>query len=288
MRTLLIPAVALLIILGVLYVVWEEFGREPEGFGPGGDRVLVVYDEPLGGDSVARETVSAYSLAQLLCHFDVSVKLVSMGDYEEGMISSSAFAFYVGTKTGQPLPSWFLDEVFNTRTPVMWIAANLDRLAARHSMERFGFEVAGDTDDRLTNDVEYKGTRLAKVDLRTFGAEITRPDVASALAVARYVDEPLKPAQYGVDTYPGTPEGHQNDASPECPATSPRRRRKPPAWSRSLRRGPCRLLRRPISRRSRFRGLFDPRECGTSPAIRSRTPWRAALTSRLPTCSTTL
>ncbi|MBZ0272354.1 polysaccharide deacetylase family protein [bacterium] len=205
MRGVVIPLVLLALILGVLYAAWMQFGRHTTGVGPGGERVLIVYDVPSGPDDAPAETVSARSLAQLLCHFDVAITLVSTKDYEKGMANDASYVLYVGTKTGQPLPSDFIDDVFGATVPVMWIGANLERLEARHSMENFGYKLA-DTEDRfLTNDVEYKNHRFAKIDLSTFSVRVTRPSTVRVLAKARYVDNPLKPAQAGFEPTPGTP-----------------------------------------------------------------------------------
>jgi uncharacterized protein YdaL len=206
MRTVLIPFIALALILGVLYAVFIQLKPEQEVLGPGGKPVLIVYDEPTNAESHNREVVSAESLAQLLCHFSVSLDKVSTAEYKKGMAKDASFVFYVGTKLGQPLPSYMIDDIFDTRAQVMWIGANLERMQNRHSMDKWGISLVDDSDNHLTNDVEYKGRRLAKIDLRTFAINVTRPALAKVMATARFAADPLKPAEYGQNMPPGTPE----------------------------------------------------------------------------------
>ncbi len=206
MRIILIPFIGLALILGVLYVVFLQFKPTQEYVGPGGKSVLIIYDVPGSGLSLQEEMASAESLAQLLCHFNVSLSKVSTADYEKGRIDDFSFVFYVGTKLGQPLPSYLIDDLYEAKIPVMWIGANLERMQNRHSMDKWGFGLVDDENNHLTNDVVYKNQRLAKIDLHTFAVKINNPNPAKVLATAKYVDDPIKPAEYGQNLMPGTPE----------------------------------------------------------------------------------
>ncbi|MCL4233916.1 MAG: polysaccharide deacetylase family protein [Deltaproteobacteria bacterium] len=205
MRTTLIAIFALGLIIGVLFVTMNQFEEKTPDFGPGGDLVLVIHDVVSPGESAADQLVSAHSIVQLLGHFRVGARLVSTGDYEKGMLSEAAYGIYVGTKTDQPLPTYLLDDIFHSTRPFLWIGANLERLQARHNLDNLGLKSAGGDDAFATNVVIYRNQPLAKIDLRTFKVEITRAQAAQVLAEAKYVSDPPKPAQAGLDIEPGTP-----------------------------------------------------------------------------------
>ncbi|MCC6157146.1 MAG: DUF2334 domain-containing protein [Deltaproteobacteria bacterium] len=205
MRTTLIAIFALGLIIGVLFVTMNQFEEKAPDFGPRGDLVLVIHDVVSPGAPAADQLVSAHSIVQLLGHFPVSTRLVSTGDYEKGMLSEAAYGIYVGTKTDQPLPTYLLDDIFQSTRPFLWIGANLERLQARHNLDNFGIRAVEGGDAFATNVVYYKNQPLAKIDLRTFKVDVTRSQAAQVLAEAKYVSDPPKPAQAGLDIEPGTP-----------------------------------------------------------------------------------
>ncbi|MCB9488352.1 MAG: polysaccharide deacetylase family protein [Deltaproteobacteria bacterium] len=198
MRVVILPLVALAMILGLLYVLQQQLAPETTGLGPGGADVLVLHDALTQVDSPS-EMVSAMSLVQLLAHFDVDITVESVENYEKGRLRKFDYVFYVGTKSGQPLPSVFIDDVYNTDKPIFWINENLDRIGKRHSMDKYGFEWERSSDDYATNEVVYKDTRLAKVSLQTFGVRQTRKSVSEVIAEAKYVSNPVKEAQSGFE-----------------------------------------------------------------------------------------
>lgn len=206
MRTFFIPVFALGLIVGVLLVTKVQFGEPEPGIGPGGVRVLVIYDVPTPAESIPEQLVSPYSVVQLLGHFDVNVQMVSTADYEKGQLSKAAFGIYVGSKTDQPLTTYLLDDIADSNRPFMWIGANLDRLQERRSMDPYGIKLADSEDRYATNEVVYKGQKLAKIDLKTFKVDVERPSVVQVLAEAKFVENPIKPAVAGLPDEPGTPE----------------------------------------------------------------------------------
>jgi len=72
-----------------------------------------------------------------------------------------------------PLPSYLLDDIFYFKGTMVWIAANLDQAARRHSMDGYGFTLVDEDDNHPTNRVQYKNRSLWKLDTRTYEVKIT-------------------------------------------------------------------------------------------------------------------
>lgn len=113
---------------------------------PAGPRVLVLYDQPVGGDPYARLGVGyATMLQNLLGHFDASVDLLPVADYVQGRIEQYAATFYIGWTTDEAPPLVFLDDVIATGKRVVWLRGDVQRIADQMAdfEGRFGFQPLG-------------------------------------------------------------------------------------------------------------------------------------------------
>ena len=156
----------------------------PAMFGSG-YTVLVLFDEP-NPNRADLDRLDALMLRQLIGHFKTyKIELVSTGEYQKGHAKKFDIVFYVGTKPEMPLPTFLLTDLYTRKKTTVWLGANLDKLAARHSLEGFGFRLADSSDEHGTNRVEYKDRSLWKLDLSTYAVDIINGEVAQVLAWAK-------------------------------------------------------------------------------------------------------
>ncbi len=200
----------------VLTVVWlfplDEYFP---GIFSGGKSVLIVYDEP-EPNHVEEDTADALSLRQLMGHFKpYNVEMVSTGEYKKGQAKKFDIVVYVGLKPQMPIPSYFLDDIYFGNKTIVWIGANLDQMANRHSLDKYGFKPVDASDQHASNRVEYKGKSLWKMDTSTYAVEITNPNVNKVYAWATTSADAMAPA--GHSSY-GAEVEH---AGAEVPAPEP-------------------------------------------------------------------
>lgn len=83
--------------------------------------------------------------------------------YTSGMLSQYTAAIYVGSTYGEPLPAAFLDDVFGTTVPVIWVYDNIWQLTARYPnfSSVYGWNWSG-FDFSTVAEVDYKGQQLKR------------------------------------------------------------------------------------------------------------------------------
>src|SRR5215831_17175683 len=69
--------------------------------------------------------------ANLASHFG-SWTAMPVASYQTGQLKQCTAAIYVGSTYDEPLPTAFLDDVYGTTTPVIWVYDNIWQLTARY------------------------------------------------------------------------------------------------------------------------------------------------------------
>ncbi len=207
MKRALLSLLAFILIVGVL--VWLlPIKRMFPGLFAEGAEVLVLYDEP-NPRTAADDVIDAQMLRQLLGHFKVhQIAMVSTGEYKQHSLKDYDVVFYVGTKEDLALPSYLVDDIFYYKGPIVWLSANLDQLARRHSMDGYGFTLVDEDDNHPTNRVQYKNKTLWKLDTRTYAVKITNEQKNKVLAWATTAVNERQPTgrpQYGPEPPAVTP-----------------------------------------------------------------------------------
>ncbi len=135
----------------------------------------------------------AMATANLASHFGAwTAKPVSA--YEAGEIATHTATVYIGSTYDEPLPTAFLDDVYNATKPVIWIYDNIWELTNRYSstfQAKYGWSWS-QFDPSVVNAVRYKGITLTR-DGGSNGAGIMSysfidPAKAQALADAVRAD----------------------------------------------------------------------------------------------------
>ncbi len=203
MKKALLSLLAFVLIIAAVILVLPVRRMFP-GLFTEGRLILVLYDEP-SPRTVNQDRLNALMLRQLLGHFQShQIDLVSTGEYKRGQIKDYDIAFYVGTKQDLPLPSYLLDDIFYFKGTMVWIGANLDQAARRHSMDGYGFTLVDEDDNHPTNRVQYKNRSLWKLDTRTYEVKITNEQKNRVLAWATTaVGEPQPAGRQEYGPHPG-------------------------------------------------------------------------------------
>ncbi|MGE5498766.1 MAG: DUF2334 domain-containing protein, partial [Syntrophothermus sp.] len=85
----------------------------------------------------------ARQLAELMGHFDTKVTIKGVDEYKHGELNAYDYTFYLGFYVINQVPSVFMDDVFRTEKPVIWMNTGIIEFARKYPLkDRFGFNVS--------------------------------------------------------------------------------------------------------------------------------------------------
>jgi uncharacterized protein YdaL len=104
--------------------------------------ILIVAE---GQSDIRNEAMGdARQLGELMGHFNTSTTIIGVADYKPGELNGFDYVFYTGFHVGDYPPGQFLDDVFNTTKPVIWLGTGMWSFSRRYATARkFGFSVSG-------------------------------------------------------------------------------------------------------------------------------------------------
>jgi uncharacterized protein YdaL len=126
-----------------------------------GSSTLVLYDTT-GAYGWLGE-VYAQAVGNLASHFG-TWKAQPISQYQAGQAGQYTATIYVGSTYDEPIPSAFLDDVYNATKPVIWIYNNIWQLTNRYSStfaSKYGW-MWSQYDLSTVSGVSYKGTLLTR------------------------------------------------------------------------------------------------------------------------------
>jgi len=176
-------AIGVIIILLVVALVAAE-GAEPAA-----SRVLVVYDG--SAPSGSREGRAVARALDLLGHFGCRAIGVSAREYRAGELDSYDAAIYLGLRQGAQLSEAFLADWYDSQKSLCWTGANLDQLADRFSLGRYGFQLGDSASPARPWRVLYHGQYYRREPAGLTEIVVSRPDVCRVIATARNGGESL-------------------------------------------------------------------------------------------------
>jgi hypothetical protein len=165
---------------GVLALLLWTFLSTQAAFG---QDVLLVHDAGSSPTQAERDRIAFTQ--DLLGHFTVNVSALAVQQYEPHSLSRYGAVIYLGLRPGVPLPSDFLSDCYDLDLPTCWLGANLDQLAARFSLGRYGFSLQQADPKTVFSRIEYRGMPFWRTEQPLRRIEITRPQVCETIAVAR-------------------------------------------------------------------------------------------------------
>lgn len=125
-----------------------------------GSTTLVLYDTT--GQYGWLGELYAQAAANLASHFG-SWKAEPVADYQAGQISQYTATIYIGSTYDEPLSTSFLDDVYNSTKPVIWIYDNIWQLTNHESgfQAKYGW-MWSQFDTSTVSKVIYKGVTLTR------------------------------------------------------------------------------------------------------------------------------
>jgi len=145
-------------------------------------RVLVVHDEFPEAELGDQWVVS--SLLSLLGHFDCATTVIPAEEYSAGEIDRHDAVIYLGLWQGAELSSELLTDIYDTDRTVCWVGHNLDQLAERFSLGRYGFRLEAGEPATEYDHVFYRGQLLARGAGPLTRITVTDAEVCEVLATA--------------------------------------------------------------------------------------------------------
>ena len=152
-------------------------------------RVLVVYSEGPRSTLAAQWVVP--SLLNLLGHFDCAAEAVPAEAYQAGQAHGSDAIFYLGLESGAALPQALLEDLYDASSPVCWLGRNLEQLAARFSLGRYGFRVEAEAAPDGYTRVVYRAQSLPRPKGPLAKLTVTHRPSCQVLAAAEGGGPPL-------------------------------------------------------------------------------------------------
>ncbi|HEY6952548.1 MAG TPA: DUF2334 domain-containing protein, partial [Bacteroidota bacterium] len=145
--------------------------------------ILVVTEGPTDLNSPVMG--DGRELQELLGLFNVSTTITGALDYKAGEVNNFDFVFYTGFHVKNNPPARFLDDVFSTSKPVIWIGTGMTEFSKRYDIKRkFGF-VVSEVDSVLGYDEVHVGnTVFPKGDPHLGIVRITNQRLARVLSTS--------------------------------------------------------------------------------------------------------
>jgi uncharacterized protein YdaL len=172
---------------------WWQIGGVSQGKGaPGAGTAstLIVYDTT-GAYGWLGELYAQY-VANLASHFG-SWKAQPVSSYQAGQISQYTATVYLGSTYDEPLSAAFLDDVYNSTRPVVWIYDNIWQLTSRNAttfQTKYGW-MWSQFDTTPISHVQYKGATLTRDGVHNGGGIMSYSalDTTKATVVAKAVHD---------------------------------------------------------------------------------------------------
>lgn len=136
--------------------------------------VLVLYDS--SGTWGWIGDIYRQHLANLLSHFNVTMTVEKVENYQAGQIHANNATFYIGAVYDNPLPAAFINDFLNSTNTVCWLGYNLWQAAWNSGgwnpafYQKFGVDF-WDLDFSPWSVVNYKGQQLTR--------QTTEPEIGS-------------------------------------------------------------------------------------------------------------
>ena len=169
------PAVLLLSVL----VSFPVFSAND----PGQKKVLILYE--LGTNQFTGGLGDARQLRQLMGHFRVQPDVQSVSGYQTGDLDRYDITFYIGFTRRDVPPQKFLQDVYNTSRPFVWINTGMGRFAGSFDLgKRYGFAYVRFDTATVYDAVEGNGRTFTKTEPNAAVIRITDPGRCAVLATA--------------------------------------------------------------------------------------------------------
>jgi hypothetical protein len=146
-------------------------------------KVLLVHDAGANPTEAERDAISL--ARDLLGHFTEDISTVEAHQYEPHSLGRYDALTYLGLRPGVQLPPGLLSDCYDLDLPTCWLGANLEQLASRFSLGRYGFALREADPKTVFSRIEYGGMPFWRDEEPLRQITVTQPQVCETIAVAR-------------------------------------------------------------------------------------------------------
>ena len=142
--------------------------------------VLLVHDAGAVPMPAERRVIS--TARDILHHFEGTVTVVGAHEYRAHLLAGYDATVYLGLREGAELPEAFLADCYDLDRPLCWLGANLDQLAQRFSLGRYGFDIEEAPAEEASARVVYHGMAYWREKAPLRRITVTQPQVCEIIA----------------------------------------------------------------------------------------------------------
>ncbi len=159
-----------ILLLGILSLVDQAQAQN----------VLLVHDAGAAPMPAERRMIS--TARDILSHFEGAITVVAADEYRAGLLDGYDATVYLGIRNGVELPEAFLADCYDLDRPLCWLGADLDQLARRFSLGRYGFEIEEVPVEVAPRRVVYHGMAYWREEAPLRRIRVTQPQVCEVIA----------------------------------------------------------------------------------------------------------
>ncbi|MCJ7749654.1 MAG: hypothetical protein MUQ65_00945, partial [Armatimonadetes bacterium] len=112
-------------------------------------------------------------------------------EYRAHLLDGYDATVYLGIRDGAELPEAFLADCYDLDRPLCWLGANLDQLARRFSLGRYGFEIEEVPAETAPARVVYHGMAYWREEAPIRRIRVTQPQVCDVISAIEDDGQPL-------------------------------------------------------------------------------------------------
>jgi len=169
----------LILLLGVLSLADQAQAQN----------VLLVHDAGAAPRPAERGIIA--TARDILSHFDGAITVIAADEYRAHLLDGYDATVYLGIRDGAELPEAFLADCYDLDRPLCWLGANLDQLAQRFSLGRYGFEIAEVPAETAPARVVYHGMAYWREEAPLRRIRVTQPQVCDVISAIENAGQPL-------------------------------------------------------------------------------------------------
>jgi uncharacterized protein YdaL len=171
------------VLLGSVVLIAALVGN-PAAAAPAPVDVLVIHDSLPG--KIPAGIVDGNTVIDLLGHFNLKGRLMSLEEYKPGELNRYRFIFVLGVDDRKvTYPTQLLADLQATSLPVFWVCKHADELFSAPGMpQKLGFRVLPQSLQTGFTSVLYKNKRMLKGDQFLYTVELLDPSRVQVLATA--------------------------------------------------------------------------------------------------------
>ncbi|MGA2090381.1 MAG: polysaccharide deacetylase family protein [Endomicrobiales bacterium] len=145
-------------------------------------KILILYDQ--GSDQREPALTDAKYLANLMGHFNTSVRLAPVAQYQSGTMDRNDAVFYINYEKKFALPEAFKNDFYHYNKTFGWINHQIAQIDQQFVKKTFGFHYQGYSENHGYDTIDYKNVIFPKGDDNIEIVIIDNPAIAHVVSYA--------------------------------------------------------------------------------------------------------